>query len=200
MRTLSMTAPRARNRLGAVLQAVVDDIGGGSTTTTALLLPPVSETGNCTTCKLPFEACRCGTVLPTATHGGILDDIGREDDRGGHDGRGYERDETDRAFRDLVEHLVADGDDRAAVAGRRARRTLQEMDPGYERQPVLILHRPTMEQCPLCMRFNCGGHDCPPGVTTTKPECKGDLSKKQDRKDLSKKVGEANKRSEKRPK
>ncbi|MFF0509152.1 hypothetical protein ACFYUH_36980 [Streptomyces fimicarius] len=114
--------------------------------------------------------------------------------------RGPERDETDRCFRQLVHQLVVDGDDRAEKAGRRARRTLQEMDPGYERQPVLILHRPAMEQCPLCMRFNCGGHDCPPGVTTAKPECKGDLSDKQDRKDLSDKVRDANKRSESRPK
>ncbi|MEV2264543.1 hypothetical protein AB0J13_38575 [Streptomyces anulatus] len=137
------------------------------------------------------------TTLTTRPHAGIADDIGREDDGGGHDGRGYERDETDR-FHQLVRQLVDDGDDQAAEAGRRARRTLQEMAPGHVRQPVLILHRPTMEQCPLCLRFNCGGHDCPPGVTATRPECK-DLSDKQDREDLSKKVGEANKRSESRP-
>ncbi|MCZ4125005.1 hypothetical protein [Streptomyces sp. H39-S7] len=39
---------------------------------------------------------------------------------------GPERDETD-AFHQLVRHLVADGDCRAAMAGRRARRTLAEM-------------------------------------------------------------------------
>ncbi|MEU9057110.1 hypothetical protein AB0D37_43230 [Streptomyces sp. NPDC048384] len=47
---------------------------------------------------------------------------------------------------------------------RRVRRTLQEMPPGYDRQPVLVLHRPTManDACPLCLRWNCGGSDCPP--------------------------------------
>ncbi|MEU9678722.1 hypothetical protein AB0D92_35160 [Streptomyces parvus] len=100
------------------------------------------------------------------------------------------RDETDR-FQQLVQQLVDDGDDRAAAAGRQARRTLQEMNPGYVRQPVLILHRPTMGQCPLCERFNCGGHDCPPGVTALND---------QERKELSDKVRDANKRSESRPK
>lgn len=154
----------------------------------------------CPTCQGSFETCRCtGGVALLAPRCGTISDIGREDDRSGDDGRGYERDETERCFRQLVEQLVADGDDRAAVAGRRTRRTLQEMAPGYVRQPVLILHRPTMGQCPLCLRFNCSGHDCPPGVTATRPECK-DLSDKQEREDLSKKVGEANKRSESRPK
>ncbi|WP_424864078.1 hypothetical protein [Streptomyces sp. MMS24-I29] len=46
--------------------------------------------------------------------------------------RGYETD-----FRQLVRHLVADGDDRAQMADRRARRTLAEMDPGHTRQPIL---------------------------------------------------------------
>ncbi|MGO1025679.1 hypothetical protein ACTOXX_34455 [Streptomyces rubiginosohelvolus] len=101
--------------------------------------------------------------------------------------KGPERDETDRAFRDLVGQLVADGDDRAAVAGRRARRTLQEMFPGYVRQPVLILHRPVMGQCPLCERFACPGHDCPPGVTALD---------EQGHKDLSDKVGKKNEQSE----
>ncbi|WP_243460420.1 hypothetical protein [Streptomyces sp. M54] len=77
------------------------------------------------------------------------------------------------------------------MAGRRARRTLQEMAPGYKRQPVLILHRPVMGQCPLCERWNCGGHDCPPGVVALTEE---------ERKDLSDKVRDANKRSEGRPK
>ncbi|MER7832199.1 hypothetical protein [Streptomyces sp. NPDC095602] len=52
---------------------------------------------------------------------GIVDDTERDDDR-----RGYERDETD-ALHQLVRHLVADGDRRARLAGRRARRTLAEM-------------------------------------------------------------------------
>jgi hypothetical protein len=48
--------------------------------------------------------------------------------------------------------------------GRRVRRTLQEMAPGYERQPVLTLHRPVMadDACPLCGRWSCNGSDCPP--------------------------------------
>ncbi|WP_018554945.1 MULTISPECIES: hypothetical protein [unclassified Streptomyces] len=121
-----------------------------------------------------------------APSNGLYDDMEDADNQ-----KGPERDETDRAFRDLVEQLVADGDDRAAVAGRKVRRTLQEMAPDYVRQPVLILHRPTMGQCPLCDRFNCPGHDCPPGVTALD---------EQGHKDLSKKVGEANKRSESRPK
>ncbi|RPK78174.1 hypothetical protein EES46_34310 [Streptomyces sp. ADI98-10] len=157
----------------------------------------------CPTCQLIMEACTCTGVSQLLTalapRAGVADEIGDLDDRSGDDGRGYERDETERCFRVLVEQLVAEGDYRAAVAGRRARRALQEVAPGYVRQPVLILHRPTMGQCPLCERWNCGGHDCPPGVTTTRPECK-DLSDKQDRDDLSRKVGEANKRSESRPK
>lgn len=40
--------------------------------------------------------------------------------------KGPERDETD-SFHRLVRHLVADGDLRAAKAGRRARRTLAQM-------------------------------------------------------------------------
>ncbi|MFJ8848537.1 hypothetical protein ACIRFF_37265 [Streptomyces cyaneofuscatus] len=56
--------------------------------------------------------------------------------------RGYERDETDTSYHQLVGRLVADGDCRAAIAGRRSRRTLAEMDPGRTRQPVLHLTRP----------------------------------------------------------
>ncbi|MFD3820158.1 hypothetical protein ACFWRZ_34290 [Streptomyces rubiginosohelvolus] len=129
----------------------------------------------------------------TEPRAGLADDMTRDDDA-----RGPERDETDRAFTRLVHHLVVEGDDRAASAGRRARRTLQEMIPGYTRQPVLnLLSPPAMEQCPLCLRFNCAGHDCP--FTATRPECK-DVSDKQDRKDLSDKVRDANKRSGSRPK
>jgi hypothetical protein len=53
---------------------------------------------------------------------GLYDDMEDEDNR-----RGPEPDETD-AFHQLVRHLVADGDVRAAKAGRRARRTLSEME------------------------------------------------------------------------
>lgn len=51
-------------------------------------------------------------VIPPAPRAGIVDD--------------KERDETD-ALHQLVRHLVADGDRRARLAGRRARRTLAEM-------------------------------------------------------------------------
>ncbi|MFH8797566.1 hypothetical protein [Streptomyces sp. NPDC017941] len=84
--------------------------------------------------------------------------------------RASERDETRlRQLRTVLHGLVADGDRRAAVTGRRARRTLHEMAPGYERQPVLVLHRPVMtdnqssptprqgadDACPLCGYWNC---------------------------------------------
>ncbi|MFJ3600963.1 hypothetical protein ACIPRU_31300 [Streptomyces sp. NPDC090126] len=150
---------------------------------------PTWAGSTCPICEGTFETCRCTGVAPLGSpRAGVADDIRREDDHGGHDGRGYERDETDRCFQQLVKQLVADGDTRAAVAGRRVRRTLQEMAPGYVRQPVLILHRPVMGgQCPLCERFACPGHDCPPGVTALD---------EQGHKDLSDKVGKKNKQSE----
>lgn len=149
---------------------------------------PTRAGSTCPICEGNFETCRCTGAAPLGSpRAGVADDIRREDDHGGHDGRGYERDETDRCFRQLVEQLVVDGDTRAAVAGRRARRTLQEMAPGYVRQPVLILHRPVMGQCPLCERWNCPGHDCPPGVTALD---------EQGHKDLSDKVGKKNEQSE----
>ncbi|MFE4540208.1 hypothetical protein ACFRKB_34945 [Streptomyces scopuliridis] len=45
--------------------------------------------------------------------------------------------EPEDALHRLVGHLVADGDQRAARAGRRARRTLREMSPGSAVQPRL---------------------------------------------------------------
>ncbi|MGQ7754851.1 hypothetical protein ACUN29_41620 (plasmid) [Streptomyces sp. WC2508] len=51
-------------------------------------------------------------------------------------------DETE--FRQLVQHLIDDGDDRAWKAGRRARRTLVEMAPGFVRQPVLRMTTATI--------------------------------------------------------
>ncbi|MFI6143658.1 hypothetical protein ACIBCC_36390 [Streptomyces griseus] len=79
---------------------------------------------------------RCATTAPAPTAGGGYG--GWEDD---DNQRGYERDETDQ-FNRLVQQLVAEGDDRAAGAGRRARRTLAEMAPDQSRQPVLRLTRP----------------------------------------------------------
>ncbi|MEU3407508.1 hypothetical protein ABZ766_26675 [Streptomyces sp. NPDC006670] len=52
---------------------------------------------------------------------GLYDDMEDTDNQ-----KGPERDETD-TFYQLVRHLVADGDLRAAKAGRRARRTLAQM-------------------------------------------------------------------------
>ncbi|MFF1847097.1 hypothetical protein ACFVW9_36155 [Streptomyces sp. NPDC058217] len=72
---------------------------------------------------------------------------------------GIRREETD-PFHQLVDHLVADGDDRARAAGRQARRTLAEMAPGYARQPVLRLIRPLNfraadDACVLCGYWTC---------------------------------------------
>ncbi|MFD9601772.1 hypothetical protein ACFQ6O_43815 [Streptomyces sp. NPDC056441] len=76
-------------------------------------------------------------ATPLQAQASDIDEIHREDESSGHNGSGYERDETDTGFYQLVRHLVGDGDDRARTAGRRACRTLAEMAPGYERQPVL---------------------------------------------------------------
>ncbi|WP_192806898.1 hypothetical protein [Streptomyces arboris] len=120
-----------------------------------------------------------------APRAGLADDMTEDDN-----GRGFERDETD-ALRQLVQQLVDHGDDRAAGAGRRARRTLQEMAPDYIRQPVLTLLPQTAsdDACGLCHRWGCTGHDCPRVTALTD----------QEREDLSRKVGEANRRSETRP-
>ncbi|MER5362452.1 hypothetical protein [Streptomyces sp. NPDC002785] len=104
-------------------------------------LPDTQATGNCPSCGGTFESCRCTGIAQTRTtvlapRAGTIDDIRREDDA-----KGYERDETDR-FNQLVRSLVIDGDRRAELGGRRARRTLAEMTPGYTRQPVLLLTRP----------------------------------------------------------
>ena len=103
---------------------------------TSTLLTLAQSTGTCPKCQGNWETCTCTGVAPLAPRAGVIDDIRREDDR-----KGYERDETD-TFHQLVDHLVDDGDTRARTAGRRARRTLAEMAPGYARQPVLLLTRP----------------------------------------------------------
>ncbi|MFF3735180.1 hypothetical protein ACFYXM_34145 [Streptomyces sp. NPDC002476] len=111
-------------------------------------------TGICPICKGTFETCRCrgghtgSSIRPRA---GLIGDMTEDDNQ-----RGYERDETD-TFHRLIHHLVADGDDRARATGRNVRRTLAEMAPGYERQPVLILHRPAMAD----------GTNCPPSAAST---------------------------------
>lgn len=110
------------------------------------------------------------TTTLTPPRAGLVDDMTEDDNR-----RGPERDETDR-FHQLVRQLVDDGDDRAAVAGRRARRTLLEMDPGHDRQPVLQMTRPLTfaptasragadDACILCGRWLCGGNCFAPAPT-----------------------------------
>ncbi|MDT0614459.1 hypothetical protein [Streptomyces lancefieldiae] len=70
-----------------------------------------------------------------------------------------------RQLGDLLERMAREADSRIP-SERRARRTLQEMMPGYERQPVLTLHRPVMagDRCPLCDRWQCDPSNCPPGA------------------------------------
>lgn len=139
-----------------------------------------ATTGVCPDCQLIMEVCTCwGGVavldqhtetIPAPTAGGGYG--GWEDD---DNQRGYERDETDQ-FNRLVQQLVADGDERAAVAGRGARRTLLEMDPGHDRQPVLQMTRPLTfaptasragadDACILCGRWLCGGNCFAPAPT-----------------------------------
>ncbi|MFF4179493.1 hypothetical protein [Streptomyces sp. NPDC001750] len=82
------------------------------------------------------------TIMATSPHPGLIGDMTEDDNQ-----RGYERDETD-AFRRLVQHLAADGDDRARTAGRRTRRTYAEMVPGaYDRQPILRMTTATIVYC-----------------------------------------------------
>lgn len=116
----------------------------------------------------PDEATRTTAFnTPTAPLGGFYEDMEKEDND-----RGPEPDETEGQQR-LGRFLrrVIRQQDAAIPAHRRAPRTLAEMtarldvaQPGYERQPVLLLHRPTMQEdrCPLCSRWKCIPADCPP--------------------------------------
>ncbi|MDG9687723.1 hypothetical protein QC334_34205 [Streptomyces sp. DH18] len=111
---------------------------------------PLSQalTGTCPDCQGNFETCRCTGVATLAPRAGTIgDNIRREDDQSGDDGRGYERDETDRAFQRLVKQLVVDGDDRAAAAGRQARRTLKDMN-GKSLPPLLQMLTRTVTFAP----------------------------------------------------
>ncbi|MEV7114255.1 hypothetical protein [Streptomyces anulatus] len=138
---------------------------------------PLSQalTGTCPDCQGTFETCRCTGVATPAPRAGTIGDIGREDDRGGHDGRGYERDETDQ-FHQVVRRLTDDGDRRARAAGRHTRRTLAEMAPGQARQPVLYMTRQLTfaprsaragadDACVLCGSWLCGGNCFAPAPT-----------------------------------
>ncbi|MGW4855331.1 hypothetical protein ACWEPZ_29315 [Streptomyces sp. NPDC004288] len=72
----------------------------------------------------------------------------------------------DRPTEQLLARMVAEGDARAERAGRTVRRTLQEMAPGYVRQPVLLLNRPAMrdDACAVCARWSCDGTNCLPAA------------------------------------
>ncbi|WP_329202828.1 MULTISPECIES: hypothetical protein [unclassified Streptomyces] len=91
------------------------------------------------------------TLTPRA---GKIDDIRREDDS-----RGYERDETD-SFHQVGTMLrtMAERDDARIPKGRRARRTLAEMAPGYVRPPLLSFNVPFRaadDACVLCGFWTC---------------------------------------------
>lgn len=90
-------------------------------------------------------------VRPRRTRAGWFEDEEERDNE-----RGPERDETDE-FHQLVRHLTADGDRRAA--DRRARRTLGEMVPSAALPPLLILHQPRMnDACGICGLWSCTGN------------------------------------------
>lgn len=62
--------------------------------------------------------------------------------------------------------------------GRQTRRTLAEMDPGYQRQPVLLLARPLTfrsanDACPLCgfWKCRCGGIAPAPAESSGQLQC-----------------------------
>jgi hypothetical protein len=83
---------------------------------------------------------------------GVVDDIESEDDA-----KGYEPEQANRQLGVLLTRMVRQADDRVP-GDLRARRTLQEMVPGYERQPVLVLHRPRMnDACAICGVWSCRG-------------------------------------------
>ncbi|MFD3720119.1 hypothetical protein [Streptomyces sp. NPDC058674] len=85
---------------------------------------------------------------------GKIDDIRREDDS-----RGYERDETDSLHQvGTLLLTMAERDDARIPDGRRARRTLAEMAPGYIRPPLLSFNVPLRDAndaCGLCGYWTC---------------------------------------------
>ncbi|WP_392900806.1 hypothetical protein [Streptomyces sp. LN699] len=91
------------------------------------------------------------TLIPRA---GTIDDIRREDED-----RGYERDESDSLHQvGTLLLAMAEGDDARIPEGRRARRTLAEMAPGYIRPPVLRFNvsvRAAGDACGLCGYWTC---------------------------------------------
>ncbi|MFJ9551767.1 hypothetical protein [Streptomyces erythrochromogenes] len=91
------------------------------------------------------------TLTPRA---GKIDDIRREDDS-----RGYERDETDSLHQvGTLLLTMAERDDARIPGGRRARRTLAEMAPGYVRPPLMSFNVPFRaadDACVLCGFWTC---------------------------------------------
>ncbi|MFF4393284.1 hypothetical protein ACFY0G_42210 [Streptomyces sp. NPDC001552] len=91
------------------------------------------------------------TLTPRA---GKIDDIRREDDS-----RGYERDETDSLHQlGTLLLTMAERHDARIPEGRRARRTLAEMAPGYIRPPLLSFNVPVGaadDACGLCGFWTC---------------------------------------------
>ncbi|MFC8015006.1 hypothetical protein [Streptomyces cinereoruber] len=70
--------------------------------------------------------------------------------------------DSDPAARQLgqfLDRMRVVGDVRAVLNGRQARRTLQEMAPGYERQPILRLtpapRAGAEDSCPICAYWRC---------------------------------------------
>ncbi|WP_073921011.1 hypothetical protein [Streptomyces sp. CB00455] len=100
------------------------------------------------------------TMTPRA---GKIDDIRREEED-----RGYERDETD-SFHQVGTLLLAMAkrDDARIPDGRRARRTLAEMAPGYIRPPLLAFNLPVRAADDACVL--CGFWTCRCGQTATLP-------------------------------
>lgn len=66
-------------------------------------------------------------------------------------------DAAQRALGELIVRMADEADAQIPADRPRARRTLQQMMPGFERQPVLVLHRPRMadDACVLCGYWTC---------------------------------------------
>lgn len=123
------------------------------TTTVTLTAPAAEATGRCPDCDGTFETCTCTGIAQRlsflAPRAGI-DDIGREDDQSGHDGSGYERDETDTGFHQVVRQLVVDGDTRA--------RSMRPPGPPHPRRDDAGLPPPAgPAPDPLPADAGCGG-------------------------------------------
>ncbi|MCX5079209.1 hypothetical protein OHA84_38360 (plasmid) [Streptomyces sp. NBC_00513] len=103
------------------------------------------------------------TLTPRA---GTIDDIRHEEED-----RGYERDETDSLHQvGTLLLTMAERDDARIPEGRRARRTLAEMAPGYIRPPLLRFNMPVRaaadEACALCGYWTCR---CGQNATASSP-------------------------------